>query len=50
MSYIEPTKREIKMIHCFSNALEIDIEQISIPEGISDKLKGKTIEKDIVLC
>lgn len=45
MSYIEPTKREIKMIHCFSNALEIDIEHISIPEGISDKLKGKTIEK-----
>ena len=45
MSYIEPTKREQKMIHCFSNALEIDMERILIPEGISDKLKGKTIEK-----
>lgn len=45
MSYIEPTKREIKMIHCFANYLENDMEHISIPEGISDKLKGKTIEK-----
>lgn len=45
MSYIEPTKREIKMIHCFANNLEIDMEHILIPEGISDKLKGKTIEK-----
>ena len=45
MSYIEPTKREMKMVHCFANALEIDMEHISIPEGISDKLKGKTIEK-----
>lgn len=45
MSYIEPTKREIKMIHCFANSLEIDMEHILIPEGVSDKLKGKTIEK-----
>ena len=45
MSYIEPTKREIKMEHCFANNLEIDMEHILIPEGISDKLKGKTIEK-----
>ena len=45
MSYIELTKREIKMIHCFANYLENDMEHISIPEGISDKLKGKTIEK-----
>ena len=33
------------MVHCFANSLEIDMEHISIPEGISDKLKGKTIEK-----
>lgn len=33
------------MEHCFANSLEIDMEHISIPEGISDKLKGKTIEK-----
>ena len=45
MSFIELTKREQKMIHCFSNALEIDMEHILIPEGISDKLKGKTIER-----
>lgn len=45
MSYIEPTKREQKMEHCFANSLEIDMEHILIPEGISDKLKGKTIEK-----
>ena len=45
MSYIEPTKREAKMEHCFANYLEIDMEHILIPEGISDKLKGKTIEK-----
>ena len=45
MSYIELTKRDIKMIHCFANNLEIDMEHILIPEGISDKLKGKTIEK-----
>lgn len=45
MSYIEPTKRERKMEHCFANNLEIDMENILIPEGISDKLKGKTIEK-----
>lgn len=45
MSYIEPTKREAKMEHCFSNYLGIDMEHILIPEGISDKLKGKTIEK-----
>ena len=45
MSYIEPTKREAKMEHCFSNYLENDMEHILIPEGISDKLKGKTIEK-----
>ena len=45
MSYIEPTKREIKMEHCFLNYLENDMENILIPEGISDKLKGKTIEK-----
>ena len=45
MCYIEPTKREEKMIHCIANNLEIDMEHILIPEGISDKLKGKTIEK-----
>jgi hypothetical protein len=45
MSYIEPTKREQKMIHCIANNLEIDMEHMLIPEGISDKLKGKTIEK-----
>ena len=45
MSYIEPTKREIKMIHCFANDIENDMEHMLIPEGISDKLKGKTIEK-----
>ena len=45
MSYIELTKREIKMIHCLANDLENDMEHILIPEGISDKLKGKTIEK-----
>ena len=45
MSYIEPTKREIKMEHCFANSLEIDMEHISIPKGISDELKGKTIKK-----
>ena len=45
MSYIEPTKRELKMEYCIANALEIDMEHILIPEGISDKLKGKTIEK-----
>ena len=45
MSYIEPTKRERKMEHCFANNLAIDMEHILIPEGISDKLKGKTIEK-----
>lgn len=45
MSYIEPTKRERKMEYCIANALEIDMEHILIPEGISDKLKGKTIEK-----
>ena len=45
MSYIEPTKREIKMIHCFANYIENDMEHILIPEGISDKLKDKTIEK-----
>lgn len=45
MSFIEPTKRERKMEHCFANDLEIDMEHISIPKGVSDKLKGKTIEK-----
>lgn len=45
MSYIEPTKRERKMEHYFANSLEIDMENILIPEGVSDKLKGKTIEK-----
>ena len=45
MSYIEPTKREMKMVHCIANDIENDMEHISIPEGISDKLKGKTIEK-----
>lgn len=45
MSYIEPTKREIKMIHCLANDLENNMEHMLIPEGISDKLKGKTIEK-----
>ena len=33
------------MIHCFENDIENDMEHILIPEGISDKLKGKTIEK-----
>ena len=45
MSYIEPTKREQRMIHCFANNIENDMKNISIPEGVSDKLKGKTIEK-----
>lgn len=45
MSFIEPTKRERKMEHCFANNLEIDMEHILIPKGVSDKLKGKTIEK-----
>lgn len=45
MSCIEPTKKEIKMIHFFENDIENDMEHILIPEGISDKLKGKTIEK-----
>ena len=26
MSYIEPTKREIKMIHCLANDLENDMD------------------------
>lgn len=45
MSYIEPTKREMKMEHCFANDIENGMEHISIPEGISNKLKGKTIKK-----
>ena len=45
MSYIEPTKREIKMEHCFANDIENDMEHMLIPKGVSDKLKGKTIEK-----
>ena len=45
MSYIEPTKREMKMIHCFENVIENDMEHILIPKGVSDKLKGKIIEK-----
>lgn len=45
MSYIEPTKQEEKMIYCFLNDIENDMKQTVIPEGISDKLKGKTIEK-----
>ena len=45
MSYIEPTKREVKMEHCIANDIENSMEHISIPEGISNKLKGKTIEK-----
>ena len=45
MSYIEPTKREEKIIHCFSNDIENDMRHTLIPEGVSDKLKGKTIEK-----
>lgn len=45
MSFIEPTKRERKMEHCFANYIENDMEHMLIPEGISDKLKGKTIEK-----
>ena len=45
MSFIEPTKREMKMEHCFANDIESGMEHISIPEGISNKLKGKTIEK-----
>ena len=45
MSFIEPTKQEQKMIHCFANDIENDMEHTQIPEGVSDKLKGKTIEK-----
>lgn len=45
MSFIEPTKQEQKMIHCFANDIENDMEHTLIPEGVSDKLKGKTIEK-----
>jgi hypothetical protein len=45
MSYIELTKREEKMIHCMANDREIGMEHILIPKGVSDKLKGKTIEK-----
>lgn len=45
MSCIEPTNREIRMIHCFENDIENDMEHILIPKGVSDKLKGKTIEK-----
>ena len=45
MSYIEPTKREIKMIHCFENDIENDMKHILIPKGVSDTLKCKTIEK-----
>ena len=45
MSYIKPTKREEKMIHCIVNDREIGMEHILIPKGVSDKLKGKTIEK-----
>lgn len=45
MSCIEPTKREIKRIHCFKNDIENDMKHILIPKGVSDKLKGKTIEK-----
>ena len=33
------------MVHCIANDIENDMEHILIPEGISDKLKGKTIEK-----
>ena len=35
----------MKMEHYFSNYIENDMKHISIPEGISDELKGKTIEK-----
>ena len=45
MSYIEPTRREIKMGHRFANDIENGMEHILIPEGISNKLKGKTIKK-----
>ena len=45
MSDIGLTKREIKMIHCFENDIENDMEHILIPKGVSDKLRGKTIEK-----
>ena len=45
MSYIEPTKREIKMEHCFANDIENGMKHMLIPKGVSDKLKGKTIEK-----
>lgn len=45
MSCIGPTKREIKMIHCFENDIKIDMKHILIPKGVSDTLKGKTIEK-----
>ena len=45
MSFIEPTKQEEKMIHSFVNDIENDMEHTLIPKGVSDKLKGKTIEK-----
>ena len=45
MSFIDPTKREQRMIHCFANNIENDMKNISIPEGVSDKFKGKIIEK-----
>ena len=45
MSYIEPTKRERRMEHCVANDIENNMEHILIPKGVSDKLKGKTIEK-----
>ena len=45
MSYIEPTKREEKNDTLFSNNIENDMEHMLIPKGVSDKLKGKTIEK-----
>ena len=45
MSYIELTKRERRMEHCVANDIVNDMEHILIPKGVSDKLKGKTIEK-----
>lgn len=39
------TKRELRMEHCFANDIENGMKHMLIPKGVSDKLKGKTIEK-----
>lgn len=41
MSFIEPTKREEKMIHCLANNLAIDMEHIKqgLPDVYSEQLK-----------